>query len=681
MIKILLLAANPTDTTRLRLDAEAREIDNALRVADFRDKFVIEKHFAVRVMDLQGLLLRHKPNIVHFSGHGNSANEIIVEDLSGNSHPISANALSRLFSILRENIRCVVLNACYSEPQARAIAQHIDCVVGMSTAIGDAAAISFASSFYQALGYGKAIKAAFDLGCLQINLENLGEQDTPKLLTREGANPSDIYLITESRDTEQATPFAQSHYLYIDSIRNLLKARFSDNTQFDAFCREYFSLEFVPNLPLAWKIDLLIKHCQENQEFNKLLIRIDAFDKKQFSAYARTAKRKRSVDKYSVLWKKWSNAIWKIIPINFLRRPSAKASSGKGTQAEITIEFPIEEFTPEIQAAAINAIAHELHIPANRIKVIDMRQGSIRLTLEIPMEALDKLISAYETDRSALLRDLGISYVMEKLDEPYRLENINALLARGFTFEQLTDFCNKNFGIVFEQLPSTRNADTIAEKLIEYVKQESLIPALLTLAQKYNPKAYDSYGPYYRIARKPLHGAKPEYSSAKLTRKEVIAATARGLGTAILGSMLLSLISIFVVDRLVMDQISSLMMRLFFTLASIYLGDAVGRQVLAGANHKRDPKLGRLAVICYVLGFIVGYSYPLIFFSLFDSVENKLFLMILSICVLPIFILVAVILVVVIYSSSLNGIVNLMSTVINLLLGSFSAYRRTKSYV
>lgn len=194
MIKILFLAANPTDTTRLRLGEESRAIDQALRQAEFRDKFDIEQHWAVRAADLQGYLLRHQPHIVHFSGHGGPSSEIILEDNAGNSHPVSVRALSTLFSVLKDNVRCVVLNACFSEQQARAIAQHIDCVIGMSTAIGDAAAISFATAFYQALGYGRDVKTAFDLGCVQIDLANLEEQDTPQLLTVK-ADPSKIQFV------------------------------------------------------------------------------------------------------------------------------------------------------------------------------------------------------------------------------------------------------------------------------------------------------------------------------------------------------------------------------------------------------------------------------------------------------------------------------------------------------
>ncbi len=183
MIKILFLAANPSDTTRLKLAEEIRSIDEKLHQTEYRDKFNIHQQWAVRVSDLEGYLLRHKPDIVHFSGHGSHSSEIIIEDNFGKSHSVSIEALSQLFSIFKENIRCVVLNACYSEPQAKAIARHIEYVIGMSKEITDSAAVSFAASFYQALGYGTGIKTAFDLGCAQISLENLMEKDTPKLLT------------------------------------------------------------------------------------------------------------------------------------------------------------------------------------------------------------------------------------------------------------------------------------------------------------------------------------------------------------------------------------------------------------------------------------------------------------------------------------------------------------------
>jgi len=182
--KILFLAANPLDSTRLRLDEEVRAIDQALRSSEYRQRFELIQHWAIRVNDIQALLMRHQPDIVHFSGHSTTQNEIILEDTHGRSKPVSTQSLYQLFSILSDNVKCVVLNSCYSENQAKAISKSIDYVIGMSKAISDRAAISFSSSFYQSLGFNKSIQSAFELGCLQINLENLQEEDTPKIFTK-----------------------------------------------------------------------------------------------------------------------------------------------------------------------------------------------------------------------------------------------------------------------------------------------------------------------------------------------------------------------------------------------------------------------------------------------------------------------------------------------------------------
>ena len=190
MITILFLAANPTDTTKLRLEQEYREIRSILRQAKFRDQFKLEHLSAVRAEELQGILLEYQPAIVHFSGHGSEFSELFLEDENGQSHPVSGVALQELFSILKDNIRLIVLNACYSERQARAISEEIDCVIGMAKAINDDAAIHFTTALYTALGSGRDIQTAFSLGCNQINLANKDGQDTPQLISNH--DPSKI---------------------------------------------------------------------------------------------------------------------------------------------------------------------------------------------------------------------------------------------------------------------------------------------------------------------------------------------------------------------------------------------------------------------------------------------------------------------------------------------------------
>ncbi len=179
--KILILAANPKSTTPLRLDEEVREIDAGLQRAKHRDQFVLEQKWAVRPRDIPRAFLDCNPQIVHFSGHGLGEEGLVFEDESGQSKLVSGDALAGLFQLFANHIECVVLNGCYSEVQANAIAQHINYVIGMKKAIGDRAAIEFAVGFYDALGAGHSIEFAYKFGCAAIRLAGIPEQLTPTL--------------------------------------------------------------------------------------------------------------------------------------------------------------------------------------------------------------------------------------------------------------------------------------------------------------------------------------------------------------------------------------------------------------------------------------------------------------------------------------------------------------------
>ncbi len=195
MINILFLAADPADATRLRLGEEVREIQEKLQLAKLRDNFALHQRFSVRPVDISQALLDLSPQIVHFSGHGTTTGAICIEDQLGNSHPIQVGNLAALFEHFSAQVNCVVLNACYSEAQARAIATYIDNVIGMNRAIGDRAAIAYSIGFYQALGAGRSIEEAYKLGCVQIKLQGIPESLTPVLIKKEVSVHSSQHLL------------------------------------------------------------------------------------------------------------------------------------------------------------------------------------------------------------------------------------------------------------------------------------------------------------------------------------------------------------------------------------------------------------------------------------------------------------------------------------------------------
>lgn len=186
-IAVLFLGADPTDASRLRLGEELREIQEKLQLARLRDRFELHQRMSVRPADISQALLDSQPHIVHFSGHGTRGGELCCENTSGQIQPLTPDALAALFEQFADQVDCVVLNACYSESQAHAIARHIRWVIGMSEAFGDRAAIAFATGFYQAIGAGRSIEEAYRLGCAQIRLQGIPEYLTPVLIRKDQA--------------------------------------------------------------------------------------------------------------------------------------------------------------------------------------------------------------------------------------------------------------------------------------------------------------------------------------------------------------------------------------------------------------------------------------------------------------------------------------------------------------
>jgi hypothetical protein len=220
-IKVLFLVSNPLTQDRLALDEECRQISAKIRSSDHRDAIELIAAWAVRPADLQELLLRHRPHVVHFSGHGmpsasvvsiapgtgsprrdmvradgDRAEQLVLVGEDGQHQPMSKAALVDLFSVLKDNVHLVILSACHSAPIAEALAEVIPCAIGIHAQISDSAAMTFAASFYQALGFGRNIQEAFELGKNALMNLQIVEVQTLRLYARKGAaDPTQAILV------------------------------------------------------------------------------------------------------------------------------------------------------------------------------------------------------------------------------------------------------------------------------------------------------------------------------------------------------------------------------------------------------------------------------------------------------------------------------------------------------
>jgi hypothetical protein len=216
---ILFLAANPLDTSRLALDEECAAVERELRMAPHRDDFEFRSTWAVTVDELARHLMEREPTIIHFSGHGaggkaapmsssegrrdlvlpgahRDVSGIYLQDERAGSHLVTARALAMMIRSAAPAARVLVLNACYSEAQADELCTAIDCVVGMTGAIGDTAARSFAVAFYRALDNRRSVMNAVEHAVATLAAKQLPDEHLPRCRTRAGVDPHRLVLGT-----------------------------------------------------------------------------------------------------------------------------------------------------------------------------------------------------------------------------------------------------------------------------------------------------------------------------------------------------------------------------------------------------------------------------------------------------------------------------------------------------
>jgi len=194
-LKILFFAANPFDQTQLRLDEEIREVQQRIRATDHRDVIDLVPRLAVRTGDLMDAINQERPQIIHFSGHGSIAEQLVFQDDRGRTTVASKEAIAAMLETVSDEVRLVLFNNCFSQAHAVEAVRHIEAAIGMNTTIGDDAARLFAASFYASLGYGRSVQRAFDQARAELMLASIPEEQTPQLLTHAGIKASEMHLV------------------------------------------------------------------------------------------------------------------------------------------------------------------------------------------------------------------------------------------------------------------------------------------------------------------------------------------------------------------------------------------------------------------------------------------------------------------------------------------------------
>ena len=151
-------------SNQLQTSDEYDAIQDALRASEYRDSISLGKPILAATRKKLAHAYRHRPQIVHFAGHGNERKLSIIETYHGSAYETALSA-EELCEVLRTmDVTLCVLNACESEGIARHLvdAGTVEYAVGWPNKVSDSTAIALSRSLYEALGDGQTMCAAFN---------------------------------------------------------------------------------------------------------------------------------------------------------------------------------------------------------------------------------------------------------------------------------------------------------------------------------------------------------------------------------------------------------------------------------------------------------------------------------------------------------------------------------------
>ncbi len=185
--RLLVLAANPTKTSRADLDATAEAIRAALGGDEADRPYRLVVAAGVRTGELTGHLLADRPRIVHFCAQGDPDATFATPDGDGKPQAVVPASLAAWFAAVPESDRpdCVVLNACRTPETVKTLLGVVKCVIGTSRDLDDDSAAVFASAFYRALARSVGqVRAAFEAACADLDLLGMPESALPTCSTQ-----------------------------------------------------------------------------------------------------------------------------------------------------------------------------------------------------------------------------------------------------------------------------------------------------------------------------------------------------------------------------------------------------------------------------------------------------------------------------------------------------------------
>jgi hypothetical protein len=198
VLRVLLIGASGDG--ELRVAREQSRIRAAVERALHRQLIAIDARPAATIADLMDGVVRFRPHVIHFAGHGDEQLVAFEQDIDARHDTpvlVSAEAFAQALAATDEPPLLVMLNSCGSAAHIEPLVATVTpFAIGMADEIDDGDAITYATQFYASVANGQSVLAAHDAGKAMLAVSGLPGQDLPTLACRDGLDPRAAVLVT-----------------------------------------------------------------------------------------------------------------------------------------------------------------------------------------------------------------------------------------------------------------------------------------------------------------------------------------------------------------------------------------------------------------------------------------------------------------------------------------------------
>lgn len=259
-LTLLFIQATPPDLDSLDIASEQRNLVQVLQKARFGGSFRVEWLHAARIQDIADGLRRYRPQIVHFSGHGDSRGHLALNAPDGQeTEYLKAAEFAAIVRLYQDEaaarIDLMVLAGCYTAAAGLLTAEHVGCVVAMGDSVNDEGiAQIFTPELYAALADGRSVKNAVESARLALGREHPLDVEAVQIFP-DGADAGRLVLTDLAAQRAAQGGLSELHLEY---LRRLFEQKWSSVSMalFDpTFGRRLDLLDIYVPLPVEFTIN------------------------------------------------------------------------------------------------------------------------------------------------------------------------------------------------------------------------------------------------------------------------------------------------------------------------------------------------------------------------------------------------------------------------------------------